>query len=447
MDQFLPRIVPDEPKNMRISILNSLFVGGASNSARRLHEGLRLIGADSTFFNFNHEDASAGIKKCRTERRTTTQRLKLRVERLLCKMTGGLYSRVSTFRLKPENELFSNCVSGSSERMDYEELLDCDVLNLHWISLKIDFPPLIEDVCRKRPLVWTLHDMRPFTGGCHYDDSCGKYRSRCGNCPQLVSPGKNDASRWNFRRQENALRQVPKENLRIVAPSKWLTDSAKNSELLGTFECSHIPYGVCTDTFRPVDNKIARELLGLKPDRFVLLFVASSMQNYRKGFDLLVDAVRKLKDREDNLLLLSVGSGGVPKICGEVPHIHLGAIESDLLLAQIYSAADVFVIPSRQDNLPNTVLESIACGTPVVGFRVGGVPDVVREGETGWLASEVNANALYHSLRQSIQDLKNSKVSFVNSCRKVALQEFGIRVQAHKYIEVYKDLISKFKRE
>lgn len=425
---------------MKISILNSLYVGGAANSARRLHEGLRLIGVDSTFFNTTVEDDRCYVRKCEVQRKTTLERFGGKAKRLLSRASLGLYSPFRTTKVLPGHELFSDCVPTHTS-FDFSVALTCDVLNLHWVAQSFDIIKVLRNVGARMPIVWTLHDMRPFTGGCHYDDNCGKYKSFCRSCPQLVSPGERDSSNINFSAQKQAMLGLSDTDIHVVAPSKWMMQCVKESALLGRFNCSHIPYGVCTDTFKPFAKCQARKLLGLPNDAFILLFVAASVANFRKGLDLLLESVEHLRGASQELILLSVGGGAGPKFVGSIRHIHYGSLANDSLLAAVYSAASVFVIPSRQDNLPNTMIESISCGTPVVGFNVGGIPDVVREGETGWLSPDLTAEGLGEVLKKSMLDLQRSGAKITEECRATALKEYPIRLQATRYVELYNEML------
>jgi glycosyltransferase involved in cell wall biosynthesis len=197
-----------------------------------------------------------------------------------------------------------------------------------------------------------------------------------------------------------------------------------------------IPNGLDTDSFFPRDTQGVGTALGVPPDHRIVLFLASDTRA-RKGFDLLDDALISLD--AERTTLLSVG-GEKPQVSSPLPHVHAGYVESDLLLSVLYSVADVFVIPSRQDNLPNTVLESMACGTPVVGFEIGGIPDMVRPGQTGWLTEAENIRALRQSIEQALADDENRERMGAR-CRDVVEAEYTLEVQARAYRRLYRDLL------
>jgi glycosyltransferase involved in cell wall biosynthesis len=314
-----------------------------------------------------------------------------------------------------------------------------DILHLHWVARFIDYGAFFSAVPQHSRLVWTLHDMGALTGGCHCDLGCGKYVERCGACPLLGSGDPGDLSRQIWQRKSAALGKIADGDLHVVTPSRWLADTAKRSALFGRFPISIIPYGIDTGTFAPRDRQLARAVLGLPEAGKVILFVADYIGDERKGFPLLMQALKGLSSVTNDLVLISVGNAA-PANKLPFPHFHLGYIRHDGLLSLIYSAADIFVTPTQQDNFPNTVLESLACGTPVVGFAVGGVPDMVRPGITGWLAPAEDVAAL----RQAILDALAHDVlrrEMAGNCRRVAEKEYGLEVQARAYLALYRDIL------
>jgi glycosyltransferase involved in cell wall biosynthesis len=315
-----------------------------------------------------------------------------------------------------------------------KQLQQADVVNLHWVSGFVDLRCLLAGLLPTTTVVWTLHDMNAFTGGCHYAGACDGYLDRCGTCPQLGSTGQGDLSRRIWQRKNKAFGQLSPDRLRIVTPSRWLGEEVRRSSLLGPrFEVDLIPYGVDTDELAPRDRSAARSTLGVPAEGKVILFAAHSVANKRKGFDLLAQALAGLADLGD-VFLISLGRG-LPPATG-VPTRHLGYVGDERLLSLVYSAADVFVLPSRQDNLPATGLEALACGTPVVGFAVGGVPDLVRPEETGVLVDQVDAAALGSGLRDLLTN-GDRLIRLRRRCREVALDEFSLERQARDYRELY----------
>ena len=422
---------------MDIFHLNTSDVsGGAARAAHRLHRGLRQGGEDSRMFvkNKGSEDDTVdewvpngsifGGLKDRVKRRWLNRRLR--------KYQGT----------RPDGlEIFSQARTVHGHRV-VDSIPDADVYNLHWINGFIDPLPFFR--ATDQPIVWTLHDMNPFTGGCHYNVGCRKLEQQCGACPQLGSTDENDLSRSVWTRKRKAYESAIRSNrLHIVAPSQWLAQEAQKSTLFAEAPVHVIPYGLNPDLFRPRDTEGLRSALEIPREHRIVLFVAQSAQNHRKGFDLLSDALVALD--ADDMTLLSIG-GNEPDLGTALPHTHLGTIESDLLLSVFYSLAGLFVIPSRQDNLPNTALESMACGTPVVGFDTGGIPDMVRPGETGWLAETGNVRALRQAIEQALAD-DAAREQRGQRGRAVVENEYTLERQARRYRRLYEKLLATNEQE
>ncbi|MCS3953314.1 glycosyltransferase involved in cell wall biosynthesis [Salinibacter ruber] len=216
-----------------------------------------------------------------------------------------------------------------------------------------------------------------------------------------------------------------------------MAKEARKSLLLSDARIEVIPNGLDPETFRLRDTEGISSAMEIPEDHRVILFLASSTRQRRKGFDLLDEALSEL--RAERTTLVSIG-GESPEFHAPQPHVHLGSMKSDLLLSVFYSLADVFVIPSRQDNLPNTVLESMACGTPVVGFKTGGIPDMVRPGETGWLAEGEDVRELRNALESALEDDAERRRRG-KRCRTVVENEYTLDVQAAGYEKLYGDLL------
>ena len=315
-----------------------------------------------------------------------------------------------------------------------------DVLQLHFISQFVDYQAFFSAIPRNKQLVWTMHGMEALTGGCHYDYGCGKFTQECGACPQLGSQSELDLTRRVWRRKRDGYQKIGSNQLHIVSPSRWLHDQVKRSSLLCRFGCSVIPYGLDTEIFAPRDRRAARLALEVPLEAKIILFVAYGVDDPRKGFHLLASALAGMGVK-DNTFLLSIGPGSLLPPQG-LPHKHIGSIGNDRALSNIYSASDVFVVPSVQENLPNTALEAIACGTPVVGFDVGGIPEIVRPGVTGLLARPGDAAELRSAILELLQsDWKRVEMSA--NCRSIALQEYALEIQARRYTQLYQDHLKK----
>jgi glycosyltransferase involved in cell wall biosynthesis len=222
--------------------------------------------------------------------------------------------------------------------------------------------------------------------------------------------------------------------LHLVAPSRWVAEEVRQSALLGRFPVTVIPHGLDVEAFAPRDRTFARDALGLPQQAKVLLFAAHTVSERRKGFSLLVEALAGLRE-DPNLFLLAVGGYSAVEQIG-IPCRPLGYISNERLLSIVYSAADLCVVPTLQDNLPNIAIESLACGTPVVGFRVGGMPDIVRDGLTGLLVPLGDSQALREGIRQMLASPVALAEMSVH-CRQTAVEEYSIQRQARDYMKLY----------
>jgi glycosyltransferase involved in cell wall biosynthesis len=322
----------------------------------------------------------------------------------------------------------------------WRHLPESDLIQLHWVTRFVDYQAFFDLIPASTPVVWTLHDMVAFTGGCHYDQGCNRFAQSCGRCPQLGSESDTDLTRQVWQRKWKIFQKLRPQQLHIVTPSHWLGEQVGQSSLLSRFPHSVIPYGLDTEMFAPRDRRVSRELLRIPLHAKVVLFIANGVSDPRKGFRLLARALRSIES-PSGMFLLSLGPGASADF-GGFPSAHIGQQDDDLFLSHVYSAADILVAPSLQDNLPNTVLESISCGTPVVGFAVGGIPDIVRPGLTGLLA----APGEVVSLRTAIVDLlknEEGRKDMAIHCRKIATQEYALEIQARRYLKLYEDVLRK----
>lgn len=408
--------------------------GGAARAAMRLHLGLLQAGIDSHLAVMRQ---AGKIPNCRVPR--SPRHRGGRVLRRMARRARRLLSPPAERPLSAGWEKFTTLDVSVGRRL-LPLLADADVVNLHWVADFLDYRLLPELATPPRRLVWTLHDMNAFTGGCHYDEHCGRFREICHACPQLQVSGPHDLANAVFTRKMRLFDSLTPEQLQIVSPSRWLLTEARRSRLLRRFPSVRIPYGIDLDELAPRDQLHARGLFDIPAEPRVLLFVAESVANPRKGLQSLFEAVGRLRDRRD-LAIASLGQGALD-FDAPCPVFMLGHIRNDRLLSAAYSAADVFVIPSLQDNLPNTAIEALACGTPVVGFDVGGLGDIVRPGETGLLAPSGDIMGLAGAIRRILDD-DDTRERMSLQCRRVAQREYGLSQQALRYQELYTRLLDR----
>jgi glycosyltransferase involved in cell wall biosynthesis len=318
------------------------------------------------------------------------------------------------------------------------QLPPCDLVNLHWVADLLDYRTLPRLTARV-PVVWTFHDMNAFTGGCHYSGSCERYTARCGACPQLkTSSGENDMTRRILDRKQRIFARILSSRFTIVCPSRWLAREAGRSTVCQRFDTRIIPNGVDPRDFHPVERAEARRRFNLPAGAKIVLFVADQIEERRKGFSLLLKAFAAIRSVPD-LLLVTLGRGDTSLLSGPLFR-HLGPMHDIGSLRSAYSAADLFALPSLQDNLPNTILESMACGTPVVGFNTGGVGEAVIDGQTGLLAPTGDDRAFAANLRTILEDRQLQHVLGCESLARIG-REYKVTLQARRYAALYREIL------
>jgi len=418
---------------MRILHLSTSDIGGgAARAAFRLHTGLQRLGHQSTMLVLRRTSGQESVQQMKWSDNLVT-RLRRSRRRRQIERAFAPYRKT----LPPGFENFSDDRTEAAYDLIHQ-LPPCDLINLHWVAGFVDYEIFFGHLPANVPVVWRLADMAPITGGCHYDLGCGKFAAECGGCPVLGSTLANDLSRQVWRRKSSALSKLPADRLHIVGTSRWIAEQAKRSSLLGRFASTVIPNGLDVDVFAPRDKMVSRDSLGVPRETKVVLFVADSANIKRKGFEYLAAALAGISGQPD-IFLLSVG-GGKPNV-PNLPQLHLGKIADDQRLSTIYSAADVFVIPSLQESFGQTVTESMSCGTPVVGFDVGGIPDMVRPNISGALAP-VGDSA---GLRDAILGLLNNpqlRQEMSENCRRIAVQEYSLQTQAQNYVRYYESILA-----
>lgn len=285
-----------------------------------------------------------------------------------------------------------------------------DVINLHWSVLFLDYSSFFQ--CNQKPIIWTLHDLFPLSGGYHYR-----------------SGFPFDAYQTLIQRYTHLKRHsISGQNVTVVSPSHWLKAESEQSQILRCFKQVVIPNGLDSNVFKQLDEVAARRVFHLPKDKKVLLFVATSLTNKRKGYGLLHEAIKQIPNKEQlTLLMLGKHSVHYP----DIETCTLGFVTEEKELATAYAAASLFIMPSIEDNLPNTVIESLMCGTPVVGFRVGGIPDMVIHGKNGVLCDKIDAEHLSVAITQALN--MNFDRAWI---RADARQRFDKKIQADKYIDL-----------
>ena len=318
-----------------------------------------------------------------------------------------------------------------------------NIHNFHSAAGKEGWSADLAATCLKfAPTVWTLHDMWSFTGRCAYSYDCRKFITGCDHdCPTpneypALAPGRIKPA-WELRRRVFA----NNPGLVAVTPSKWLAAEAR-AGLWANHHVQVIPNGLPLQSFNPCHRVDARAQLGIDAQGPVLLMVADNLTERRKGGQILVEALEQISTQR--LTILTLGAGQLDSPSPGIQVFPLGFKGRPEELAMAYSAADALIHPAPVDNLPNVVVESIACGTPVIGFPIGGMFDMVRPGQTGWLAAEVSSQSLAQAIQTALDDIARG-VDLRSSCREIAEQEYDQCIQAERYLKLFEELRKSFK--
>lgn len=344
----------------------------------------------------------------------------------------------------PSLETFSIAEQYHPKAPDWSRI-GSDLVHLHWIAFLADWPAFFQAIPDRVPIVWTMHDANPFTGGCHFTGGCERFSSGCGNCPQLVNSSMVDASRRTHLVKQNALRR---RRIHVVSPSQWAQDLARESSIWpASTSFSVVHYGLPLHQFEPLDKSECRQQLGIDPAKTVIGFGADNLLCERKGFRFLVEAlgIRAGLPGAGPLTGLLMGSGAQSQACelesGLEKVVQLGFLGDERSQARFYSACDLIVVPSLEDNQPQMALEAMACGTPVVAFAAGGIPEFVQDGITGKLAGIGNASQLAGSIQQLVGDPELRR-NLGQRARMLISREFEMHAQADRYLGIYQHLLS-----
>jgi glycosyltransferase involved in cell wall biosynthesis len=325
----------------------------------------------------------------------------------------------------------------------HPDVKNADIIHLHWINHGFLDPKHIAQIAKlNKPVVWTFHDSNAFTGGCHVRYTCDHYMRQCGNCPLLINASENDISHKIWQQKHKAYTAL---NFTIAAPSSWMKQSVMASSLMQGRAIHQIPNTLETDVFKPMNKKQAKEQAGLPADKFIFLSgFMPSRKDLHKGTQYLLESMELLKQRLGNdadkielVVFGNRGTEGVPDFPFKTSF--LGTINNDEQLAQYYAAADAFLIPSLEDNLPYTVMESLACGTPVIAFTTGGIPDMVLHECNGYLATYRSAESFTDGMEWIIKHPDRELLQ--QQARQTVMDTFSEEVIAKKHLKLYEGLL------
>lgn len=406
---------------MKVYHLSSApFSGGAARAGFRLHEGLlREPGVESVWLDAEGSAHGPSVLKLPLPTKPSSFFLRMRRKK---------WAKITREHFGPTTPPASNPIGWGSIEM-LEKLPKPDVWNLHWVSWFLDWENLLPWMAEQAPIVWTLHDLNPLRGIWHYEPQ-----------PEERTPERLKYEAEAIEIKRRALAKIPKDRLNFVGPSRWMAEECRKSPTTAGFPCENIPYGLDTEVFKNRPKEKIREIFGISDSAFVIGFVAYNVNDPRKGVEFLLNSLVELSKKFPEIHILIIGNGKLRNL--PIPYTHVGNIDNEKLLSYLYSTCDLFCCPSTQDNLPNTVLESMASGTPVLAFDIGGMPDMIDEEISGFLASYQDQKKT-DKLLERLNWILNKK-SLLNDmrhgCAKKANRCYKLDHQSIKYINLYSNI-------
>lgn len=414
-------------KILHVSTLD--IAGGAARGAYWIHRALREMGADSHMFVSDKRSQDPSVVTCPQEanwKDVIRARTELDEQRL-----SAYPNREAVY--------FSPASFSPGAAVEAINQIGADIVNLHWVCGGFLMP---EDIPQLRGrIVWTLRDMWPFTGGCHYSEGCRRYAMQCGKCPVLQSAQDQDITRELWLRKEKSWREIP---IQLVAVSRWMAECAQSSRLFASRNVEVIHNGLSLEQFAPHDQIEARKQLGLPQEKIIILFGALySTTDRRKGFHHLqptLDFLIREYDLANIELLVFGASQSSLSFPPQISVRYLGTIFDDAMLRLVYAAADVTVVPSLEDACPKVPIESMACGTPVVCFDATGMKDIVSHCENGYRAQCFEPEDLARGIHWVLREAGPMAV-LTQRCRAAVEHSFSLDAQARKYLRLYEKLM------
>ncbi|MFT6127429.1 MAG: glycosyltransferase involved in cell wall biosynthesis [Flavobacteriaceae bacterium] len=410
---------------MKVLIVStSDLSGGAARAAYRLHQALVRQKIDCQML-----VQSKSSDDYRVLGPTT------KFSKGLGKIRPFLDSLLVRFYKRRSKTLFSSSYLPFSGIIERINSINPDIVHLHWIAGGI---MRIEDLAKiKAPIVWSMHDMWAFTGGCHYNEQCDAYQNGCGSCVVLGSNSKFDLSKINFLRKHNTYKKI--KNLYINGSSKWISESAKSSSLFKNRNVTTIPNPIDMNLFKPVDKTSSRNLFNIPLEKKIILFGAiNPLGDSRKGFKELFESLSKL-ELENVEFVIAGSSEPLQENSFAYPVHYIPPLSDEYSLSILYNIADVIVAPSLQENLANSIVESLLCGVPVVAFNIGGNPDLIEHKENGYLVKPFSSDDMAYGIEWVLNNKNYSTLS--SNARKKAVSCYSYEVLSPIYIELYENVI------
>lgn len=417
---------------MRVLIINtSERMGGAAIAANRLMEALR----------------NNGIQAKMLVRDKVTENVRVvGLKKSLWKIWQFIWERIVIWvanGFRKHNLFAMDIANTGTDITTLPEFKEADIIHLHWINQgMLSLNDIKRILSSQKPVIWTMHDMWPCTGICHHARECNHYHNECHHCQYLYDGGgKNDLSNQIFKKKRELYKIAP---ITFITCSQWLKERASNSSLLIGHEITHIPNPIDTKVFYRRNQTEARNKLGLPLNKKLILFGSAKITDKRKGIDYFIESCKILADKHPELLdKLHVVAYGQEseQLKSLVPFVvhPLSYINNEKELVDVYNAVDIFVTPSLEENLPNTIMEAMACGIPCVGFMVGGIPEMIDHLHNGYVAEYKSTEDFANGILWTLEEEEYTALSEA-ACRKVK-DSYSENQIARKYIDIYNKII------
>lgn len=413
---------------MRVLIVNtSENTGGAAVAANRLKEALNNNGIKAKMLVRDKESDDITVAQLN---KSWHQKWDFLWERFV------IYMRL---HFKRDNLFLIDIANAGTDITKTREFKEADVIHLSWINQGMLSLKGIRKILEShKPVVWTMHDLWPASSICHYARNCRNYEKQCGNCPLL--PGNGSSNDLSARIWKKKSKILERNSILFVTCSRWLADKAKKSGLLSGQKVISIPNPIDSRAFTKENREEARLYAGLPEGKKLILFVSQRVTDKRKGMDYFITAINKMveahPEMKDNCGIAILG-GKAEELADKLPlpSYPLGYVSEEKKIASIYNSVDLFVLPSLEDNLPNTIMEAMACGVPCVGFNTGGIPEMIDHLKNGYVAEYKSSDDLARGIHWVLSEADHQSLS--NEAMKKVNQCYSQYAVAMKYIEAY----------
>ena len=417
---------------MRVLIINtSERIGGAAIAANRLMDALRNNGIQAKML----------VRDKQTDNITV-----ISLKKSLWSIWQFVWERIVIWKanhFKQHNLFAVDIANTGTDITTYPEFKEADIIHLHWVNQgMLSLKDLKKILQSGKPIVWTMHDMWPCTGICHHARECDKYHKECHHCPYLYHGGaKKDLSHQTFKKKKELYQLSP---ITFITCSQWLKERAGQSALLEQHPIVHIPNPIKTNLFTPRNKVEARQKCNLPTDKKLILFGSVKITDKRKGIDYFIESCKILAEKHPELvnnLGVAVYGKESEQLKSLVPFqvYALDYISNEKELVNVYNAVDLYVTPSLEENLPNTIMEAMACGIPCVGFNVGGIPVMIDHLHNGYVADYKSAEDFANGIHWTLSESEYQSLS--EEARRKVTSSYSESTIAKKYIEVYNKII------